>query len=244
MPLRDHFRPPLEKKNPWNQHHAMWPGLMVQHLYRLLPPGFTSAPNVQLGKDYNIDIGVLDQDERFMSDADSGAGGTATTVLVDRSPTMLLETELPEQDEFEVLIYDAEQGQQLVAAIELVSPANKDRPENRRAFVGKVAALLQKDVCVSIVDVVTTKQFNIYAELLAFIDRRDPAIPAEPPPIYAVTLKGRTRFRRRSQLLCWYDPMTLGLPLPTLPIRLTEDQRIVLPLEESYEETCKFLHIR
>lgn len=244
MPLRDHFRPPVDEKHAWNEHHAMWPGLIVQHLYRLLPPGFISAPNVQLGTDYNIDIGVLDDDERLLSAADKGSGGTATAVLLDRSPTMVLDTELPEQDEFEVRIYDTEHGKQLVAAIELVSPANKDRPERRRAFVGKVAALLQKNVCVSIVDIVTTKHFNLYAELLEFIDRRDPKLPAEPPPVYAVTLKGRSRERRRTQLACWYDPMQLGLPLPTLPIHLTEDLRILLPLEESYEETCKFLHIR
>jgi hypothetical protein len=55
---------------------------------------------------------------------------------------------LADQDEFEVQIYNADLGRQLVAAIEIVSPANKDRPENRRAFVTKVAALLQKGVCV------------------------------------------------------------------------------------------------
>jgi len=217
--------------------------MMVQHLYRLLPPGFEAAPGVQLGMNYNIDIGVLDNDDRLTTGADAGRGGTATAVALERTATLTLDSELPEQDEFEVRIYDAENGQQLVAAIELVSPANKDRPESRRAFLGKVAALLQKDVCVSIVDVVTSKQFNLYAELLEYIDRRDPNLPAEPPAIYAVTFKGRTRIRRRTQLQCWYDPMTLGAVLPTLPIRLTEDQRILLPLEESYEETCKYLHI-
>jgi hypothetical protein len=82
------------------------------------------------------------------------------------APTLTLETELPEQDEYEVRVYDARRGRTLVAAIELVSPSNKDHPESRRAFVAKCAALLQKDVCVSIVDVVTVRQFNLYADLL------------------------------------------------------------------------------
>ncbi|HUG69735.1 MAG TPA: DUF4058 family protein, partial [Pirellulaceae bacterium] len=51
--------------------------------------------------------------------------------------------------EYEVLIFDQERGRQLVAAIEIVSPANKDRPETRQAFVTKCAALLQSRVCVS-----------------------------------------------------------------------------------------------
>jgi len=67
-----------------------------------------------------------------------------------------------------------------VAAIELVSPGNKDRPEKRNAFVSKCAALLQKGVAVCIVDVVTTRQFNLYAELLQFLGQSDPGrtVPA------------------------------------------------------------------
>ena len=45
----------------------------------------------------------------------------------------------------------------LLAAIEIVSPANKDRPENRRAFAAKCAALLRQGVAVSILDVVTAR---------------------------------------------------------------------------------------
>jgi hypothetical protein len=61
---------------------------------------------------------------------------------------------------YEVRVYDARHGRRLVAAIEIVSPSNKDRPESRRAFVAKVAARLQRDVSVSLVDVVTIRQFN------------------------------------------------------------------------------------
>jgi hypothetical protein len=65
-----------------------------------------------------------------------------------------------------VQIYDAERGRQLLAAIELVSPGNKHRPEKRNAFVGKCAAPLQKGVAVSIADVVTVRQFNLYASCI------------------------------------------------------------------------------
>lgn len=37
--------------------------------------------------------------------------------------------------------------------------------------------------------------------------------------------------------------MTLGHPLPTLPIWLTPELRVLLPLEASYEETCRLLRI-
>jgi len=37
--------------------------------------------------------------------------------------------------------------------------------------------------------------------------------------------------------------MLLGQPLPTLPIWLSADKRVLLPLEPSYEETCRLLRI-
>jgi hypothetical protein len=140
-------------------------------------------------------------------------------------------------------VYDAERGRLLVAAIEIVSPSNKDRPENRRAFVAKVAALLQKGVCVAIVDLVTIRQFNLYADLLELIGGADPQFGPNPPHLYAVTIRSRKRPAKRSLLDMWFYPMALGQPLPTLPIWLDAELRVLLSLEPSYEETCRLLHI-
>jgi hypothetical protein len=142
-----------------------------------------------------------------------------------------------------VRIYDERHGRRLVAAIELISPANKDRPESRRAFVGKVAALLQHNVCVSLVDVVTIRDFNLYADVLEFIGGNDPALESKPPCLYAATMRGRKRLGRRSLLESWFYPMQLGQLLPTLPIWLGVELSIDLELESSYEETCRFLRI-
>ena len=54
----------------------------------------------------------------------------------------------------------------LVAAIELISPANKDRPEHRSQFTSKCAALLRQGVSLVLVDVVTARNVNLYADLL------------------------------------------------------------------------------
>jgi hypothetical protein len=35
--------------------------------------------------------------------------------------------------------------------------------------------------------------------------------------------------------------MAIGEPLPTLPIWLTPDLRVLLPLESNYQETCEIL---
>jgi hypothetical protein len=106
-----------------------------------------------------------------------------------------------------------------------------------------MAALLKHDVCVSIVDVVTTSDFNLYAELLNFLESADPALGDEPPPIYAVTMRMRYEGGRRP-MDNWYHPLSVGHPLPTLPIWLKPERAISLDLEGSYEETCRTLRIR
>lgn len=73
----------------------------------------------------------------------------------------------------------------LVAAVEIVSPRNKDRVTVRDAFVSKCHALLHEGVCVAIVDPVTTRLPNLYAELAERIGARVPATAEA--PLYAVT---------------------------------------------------------
>lgn len=186
MPLRDHFRPPVDNKHAWEELHGGWPMVIVQRLYGLLPEGYVAAPGVDVGAAFEIDVSAYEKEEALAGSA--AGGGVATAAWVAPTPTFTLEADLSDQDEFEVRVYDARRERQLVAAIEIVSPANKDRPENRRAFAAKTAALLRQDVSVSIVDLVTTRQFNLYADLLELIDRADPTIGAEPPHLYVATL--------------------------------------------------------
>jgi hypothetical protein len=243
MPLRDHFHPPVSKGHPWNELHFGWPMMIVRQLYDLLPKGYVAAPGAHLGNVFEVDVAALEKNGAALGAPDAGGenGGVATATAV--GTLLTLEVDLPDPDEYEVRIYDAENDRQLVAAIEIVSPSNKDRPESRATFVAKVAALLQRDVCVAIVDLVTAKQFNLYAELLAVSSAADPRLGPTPPPLYAVTTRNRKRPPKRSLLDIWYSPMTLGQPLPTLPLWLTPDLRVLLPLEPGYEETCKLLHI-
>ena len=169
--------------------------------------------------------------------------GVAVATYAPPKPTLTLEPRLPNQDVYEVRIYDSRRNRRLVAAIEILSPSNMDRPENRASFIAKAATLLKNNICVSIVDVVTTYDFNLYAELMNFLECVDPALGSDPPPIYATTLCLRYEDGRR-MMDSWYHPLAIGKSLLTLPIWLTETWAISLDLESSYEETCRTLRIR
>ncbi|MBX9626463.1 MAG: DUF4058 family protein [Gemmataceae bacterium] len=248
MPLRDHFRSPVNDTHSWDELHGQWPGEMVRHLTTILPPGYRAGPRVHLGSSFEVDIGTFESDAADPDRAaDAGGGGTATATAAATAalaPTLTVEADLSDPDEYEVRIYDAERGRTLVAVVEIVSPSNKDRPDTRAQFVGKVIGLLQQGVCVSLVDLVSVRSANLYAELLDLLGRADPQLAPTPPPLYAITLRGRKPARRRRHRLdAWFYPMVVGEPLPTLPIWLTPDLCVMLPLETSYGETCRVLGI-
>ena len=190
MPLRDHFHPPVSRQVSWQEIHGQWPAVLVQQLRKQLPPGFVSGPLVHSGTQIEVDIATYERDDAPVSFSDRDTdGGVATATWTVAEPSLAVETDIPDDDEYEVRIYDAERERTLVAVIELVSPANKDRVEKRNRFVGKCAALLRQGVAVSIVDVVTTRQFNLYAELLAFLGQTDPTLNGAPPAIYAASCR-------------------------------------------------------
>ncbi|HZZ80104.1 MAG TPA: DUF4058 family protein [Gemmataceae bacterium] len=145
-------------------------------------------------------------------------------------------------NEYQVRVYDAERGRKLVATIEIVSPAIKDRPEHRRAFVGKCEALLANQVSVMIVDLVTSRDFNLFAELLDFMGQAVPNLGAYPSPIYAVACRA-AKPGRSWKVASWLKVLKIGEPLPELPLWLAEDLSIPLDLEQSYEATCEVLRI-
>jgi hypothetical protein len=201
MPLRDHFRPPVDEIASWEELHGQWPAVIVHQLRQQLPAGYVAGPRVHSGSQVEVDV-----------------------------------------DEYEVRIYDATRGRLLVAAIELVSPANKDRPESRNVFVAKSVALLQQGVAVSIVDIVSIQRFNLYAELLTMIGHSDPTLGDPPPQLYAASYRW-VRREKRTILEAWSYPMEIGQPLPTLPLWLSEDRVVPLNLEQSYEQACDDLRI-
>src|SRR4051794_20541587 len=244
MPLRDHFRPPVSKRSSWEGFHAMWPTCIVQQLRKQLPPGFVAEPRVHLGTLMEIDVGAPESRDstRGGVSGENGNRGLAAEAWTATLPAVAVETEPPDEYEYEVRIFDVERERHLVAAIEFVSPANKDRPESRDSFVAKCAALLRKGVAVSVVDLVTIRQFNLYARLMAFVGHPDPSMTAEGPPTYAASCRWFTT-GPRARLEAWSHALTIGQPLPTLPLWLADSLVIPLDLEESYEQACHDLWI-
>jgi hypothetical protein len=245
MPLRDHFRPPLDNLRHWEGLHGGWPMMIVANLRGKLPSGYFAEPRVHSGSSAEIDVATFEGEAEsgVSGGATNGAGGgIATAVWAPPQPTLTVSTDLPDQDVYEVRVYDEKRQCRLVAAVEIVSPANKDRPEHRGAFVAKCAGLLRERVSVIIVDLVTTRAQNLYGEMLDLIGHADPFLHPEPPPLYAVACR-LTKPANDWVLQTWTQALSVGRPLPTLPLWLADDLAVPLDLESSYEQSCAILNI-
>lgn len=237
MPLLDHFRAPLKVTHPWMGFHSSWAAAIAQHLNQgLLPEDYYALPNVQLGGEVEIDVATLKQDA-------ARDGNVATAVWAPPQASLTMPVDFVNLEVFEVQVLQDLGGPQLRAAIEIVSPANKDRPRQRRTFAVKAASYLQRAVSVIVIDAVTERLANLHAELLQALDL-DPATAWQSPShLYAGAY--RTVLAAGSHRLdAWLEPLALGQPLPTLPLWLDAERCLPLRLEDTYTATCGSLRIR
>src|SRR5262249_21624969 len=153
MPLLDHFQAPLYPLFHWESFHSHWASILTNQLNGgVLPPEYVAAPHVKMGTDVEIDVGTLE-----LYEGSEGQGGAATAVYAPPSPALSIPIAFPTLDLFEILIRP-EGSARLAAAIEFVSPANKDRPASRRAFAIKCASYLQEGAALVVADIVTNRK--------------------------------------------------------------------------------------
>lgn len=234
MPLLDHFRPPLSQIRHWDSFHGAWAEAMAQQLNQLLlPDRFVAEARVQLGGQVEVDVGAFD--ERSVSASSSPTGGTA--VWAPPGPTATATLHFQSPDLFEVQVMEEVGGSRLVAAIELVSPANKNRPSHRRMFAVKCASYLQSGVSVIIVDVVTKRAGNLHAELLQLLELPLATPGRESRDLYAAAYRAVARGDELS-LETWVETLRIHEALPTLPLWIMPNLAVPLDLEATYQAAC------
>ncbi len=240
MPLLDHFRGSLFKQRSWESFHSSWAVCLAGQLnVGPLRPHFIAETNVHVGITVAADVAAFELDAPRV-DAENGA--VATAVWAPPQPPLVIPVNLADLEVFEIRVYDEDRARRLVAAVELVSPGNKDRPDERRAFLDKCAAYLREGVSVTIVDIVTTRRHNFHAALMEVFNAGDAATHAVVSDLYAVAYRVRP-IGQRTQLELWPAALAVGAPLPTLPLWLTESLSVPLDLEAGYQAACKYAAI-
>jgi hypothetical protein len=245
MPLLDHFRPPIRKLSRWEGFHSQWATAMVTQLNGgAMPARYHAEARLRLGGGVEVDTAAVER-EAQPPGGDVG-NGVATAVWAPPKPELDVAADFADQDLFEVRLIDHDEDR-LVAAIELASPSNKDRPDNRRTFAVKCAGYLQAAVSVVLIDVVTERRANLHAELMDLL-----GVPAgnsqwqSPTGLYVTAYRTIPRpedTNRRARLQGWFEPLALAGTLPTVPLWLGEDLVVPLGLEQSYAAACGSLRL-
>jgi hypothetical protein len=236
MPLLDHFRPPLSLLRPWESFHTTWATALADQLNRdWLPPGFIALEQVHAGAAVEIDVGTYES----LASPTAAGGGTATvarTVWLPAAAPLIMPAAFPPSCTVEIQM--TEGGRTLVAAIELVSPGNKDRDSKRRLFAAKCATYLARGIGLIVIDVVSSRQGNMHNDLVSLVGLDTALAMPRESSLYTVAYRPLRR-DAAEQVETWPVPLAVGDALPRMPLSLAADFCVPVDLEAAYSEACR-----
>lgn len=243
MPLLDHFHPPLSVSRAWSSFHGRWAYTIADSLNAMLPsPRFLAEVEISIGREFKTDIAELEESPSDLGNGEGASeeGGVAVATYAPPKVTRSVAVAFPE--EVAVRVFDFRAGKTLVGVIELVSPANKDRPDARRAFAAKCAALLHDRIGLIIADIVTEYHANLHSEVLTILGDTHTGDLPEDNYLYAVAYRPVLR-KKQSLLDLWPTALAVGQSLPVLPLALRGSLVVPIDLEATYSEARRNCHL-
>jgi hypothetical protein len=238
MPLLDHFHAPVSERRSWEGFHSLWAAAMVEQLNRdVLAEEFFADMHVHVGSQVEVDVATLEE----VPVTGAARFGAGPSVWAPPPAPVTLPAVFP--DDIEVQVFATAAGPTLVAAIELVSPGNKDRSEAKRAFAAKCVGYLTRGIGLVVVDVVTNRLANLHNEIVAEL-AVDADFTMEPAAAtYAVAYRPSRR-AEGDRIEVWPLPLRLGDVLPVLPLALRNAGTVPLDLESTYLQACERSRLR
>ncbi len=223
MPLHD-----WTDRDNFDALHHLWIAELVGLLRRTLPLPYQvllgSSPRMAVGGSrHRPDVGV--------SNGQHSNGSSPTAAY--REPDAEVMVAPLEED----LTVQVERDGRLVAAIELISPRNKDRPDARDYYATRYLGYLHHGVHLLLVDVHRRPAgFSFPQRFAADLETQLPAPPAPCAVVYRV---GEARPPDGRLLAVWAEPLAVGHPLPAVSLPLTVHLSVPVDLEGTYSRAAE-----
>jgi hypothetical protein len=212
------------------------PAQIPDQLSERVPAEFVVAEQTHSGNHLEIDVATFEQCAAEVRTEPVGPALALAPSWAPPAPAHVVPAIFP--DAFEVRLFSTVAGLTLVGAIELISPGNKDRPEQRQAFATKCTSYLLQGVSLIIIDIVTNRRANLHNEIIRLLpSARGAEMPAQ-TALYAVGYRPVLR-REQAEIDIWTATFDVGDPLPELPLRLTGDLFVPVDFEATYQEACR-----
>lgn len=228
MPLHD-----WSEVAGWEGVHLLWMTELLRDIKARLPAGFRaylgSGPALAIGApavrpDVSVRTGPVRAQPQSTCDADDAVIPNPDTEIavatLDPDPAILVERE-----------------GRLIAAVELVSPRNKDRPIARTTYVGRYAGYLMEAVNLLIVDVHRRPAGFSFADQIA-MELRIPSQAALLPPMAVSYRVGEPAATGGRLVAIWRRDLRVGEPLPAMPLPLTPETSVLVDLESTYHRAA------
>lgn len=234
MPILDHLSEEITDIVEFNSFHHHWAVHIAEDLNKILPRGFRARAHAW--------IGIREVDVR----TDKSLSADEKEQLISRyqPPDPLAETKATFPMESEVLVENVRQRRtKTVGVIKIVSEGNKNRPDNRDAFVAKCRNFLSDGISVIIVNLLAIPSFNLHNQLLRTFDVKEGQIDENnETPLYCGAYR-KTFIQDEPGLVFWAYALKIGDRLPELPLFITSEVAAPVNLEKSYMETCQGLKV-
>lgn len=227
MPLHD-----WKDDRGWNNVHLIWLAQLLDWVQPRLPAGYRaylgSVPTLTI--DTPADRSDLSIRQWTPSGQETGRSLPAVSDIE------------PDQEAIATFTLDPQQALhidldgKLVAALELVSPRNKERPAARERYLGRYVAYLHQGIHLLLIDVLPRPVGFSFADALA----SNLGIVQPPCPVpCAASYRVGESVPDGTLVAQWCRPLQVGKPLPTIPLALTAKQNILMDLEYTYQETAR-----
>jgi hypothetical protein len=225
MPLHD-----WKDESGLDGFHLLW----ISHLFHVikpqLPEGFRAyvgpVPALEVAASERPDVAVRHWLPEPPADAAPGGNGSAHAAADEpdfETATIVLDPQRA--------LYVTYRGR-LVAAVELISPRNKDRPSARDHYLARYLGYLREGANLLLVDVHRRPLDFSFADALAMELHIEQ--PPTPTPLAVAYRVGEPAAEGGRLLAIWRRPLKVGAPLPTMLLPLTVRGSIDVNLEETY----------
>jgi len=128
-------------------------------------------------------------------------------------------------------------GHRLVALLEIVSPANKDRLATVEQFAAKAAEALDAGIHLLLVDLFPPGPWDPHG--MHGVVRRQLEPSDEPYDLPADTPLTLASYTAGPQIEIYLEHLAVGAPLPEMPLFLSVDRYVNVPLEPTYHEAYR-----
>ncbi|MFO0964739.1 MAG: DUF4058 family protein [Gemmataceae bacterium] len=210
--------------------HHSWIDAVARTLnVGLLPPNYYALPE-QFTSGFGPDVLTL---EMVGGERPPEAGGNGPALLAPPRLKPIAETDLEfYRRKQKVVAIHHVSDDEVVAVVEIVSPGNKAGRKPMRAFVDKVAALLEQGVHLLVIDLFPPGPRDpngIHGAVWEEMTGEEYAAPKDKPLTLAAYEAGLS-------VRAYVEHAAVGAEAPEMPLFLEWNQAVSVPLQQTYDE--------